>query len=241
MTAATPPPSWYPDPANAAYVRYWDGSVWTEHTQPVPQSNPGQPAISQSPTVDEHGDVILFQERTVGSAKTLVTLTANRFTAGKRSIALSDVTGITSDVTQIVALGIKSGVSFEIGLKGDGVKPVAIITQNLPLRSGGDNADRQFSVLIDLFETHLVPQLLQRLHHRVMNGMPVDIVGAELTPQGITMKRKSISWDQYCGAREDGRAVSILGPTPDAVVGTTYVSFVNVRLLARLCDLCAGR
>jgi hypothetical protein len=141
MTAATPPPSWYPDPANAAYVRYWDGSVWTEHTQPVPESNPAQPATSETPAVDEHGDVILFQERTVGSAKTLVTLTANRFTAGKRSIALSDVTGITSDVTQIVALGIKSGVSFEIGLKGDGVKPVAIITQNLPLRSGGDNAD----------------------------------------------------------------------------------------------------
>jgi hypothetical protein len=29
---AGPPPGWYTDPQGEARVRYWDGSVWTEHT-----------------------------------------------------------------------------------------------------------------------------------------------------------------------------------------------------------------
>jgi hypothetical protein len=29
------PAAWYPDPSNPAFMRYWDGEKWTEHTQPV--------------------------------------------------------------------------------------------------------------------------------------------------------------------------------------------------------------
>ncbi|WP_458686136.1 DUF2510 domain-containing protein [Nocardia tengchongensis] len=32
---ATPLPNWFPDPANAQLLRWWDGRSWTEHTQPV--------------------------------------------------------------------------------------------------------------------------------------------------------------------------------------------------------------
>lgn len=31
---AMPPPNWYPDPSDAAQLRYWDGANWTEHTSP---------------------------------------------------------------------------------------------------------------------------------------------------------------------------------------------------------------
>lgn len=33
MTASTPVPGWYHDPADARLVRWWDGSAWTEHVQ----------------------------------------------------------------------------------------------------------------------------------------------------------------------------------------------------------------
>lgn len=36
MTDASPtPPGWYPDGNDASIVRYWDGSAWTEQTQPA--------------------------------------------------------------------------------------------------------------------------------------------------------------------------------------------------------------
>lgn len=31
-----PAPGWYPDPANPAATRYWDGTAWTAQTQPPP-------------------------------------------------------------------------------------------------------------------------------------------------------------------------------------------------------------
>lgn len=34
------PAGWYPDPQNAAQLRYWDGQAWTESTSPVAQPDP---------------------------------------------------------------------------------------------------------------------------------------------------------------------------------------------------------
>jgi hypothetical protein len=40
---AAPPPGWYPDPANAAAQRYWDGSAWTQQIAAGVQ--PTQPSV----------------------------------------------------------------------------------------------------------------------------------------------------------------------------------------------------
>lgn len=32
---------WYPNPENAAQLRWWDGSAWTDHTHPLPNWQPG--------------------------------------------------------------------------------------------------------------------------------------------------------------------------------------------------------
>jgi len=34
------PPGWYPDPKHPALQRYWNGSAWTEQTQPTYQTAP---------------------------------------------------------------------------------------------------------------------------------------------------------------------------------------------------------
>lgn len=36
MSTSAPVPGWYPDPTDAGIIRWWDGSSWTEHTQPAP-------------------------------------------------------------------------------------------------------------------------------------------------------------------------------------------------------------
>jgi hypothetical protein len=191
--------------------------------------------------VDEHGDPILFQERTHGSAKSNVLVTANRFTVAKRSIAFADVSELLFDSTQILSFGIKSGLSHTITMRGPSTKPVGMITQNLPLRKEREQADRQFSTVVSILQEHLEPQLLDRLHRHVMSGQELVVGGAQLSREGIRMGKSSIVWNEYCGAVEEGRSVDILGPTPTTVCGTTFVRFANVRLMARLCDLCAGR
>ena len=52
MSDAPPTPAgWYPDPNNAAQVRYWNGAAWTDHFSPVSPSTPIPPATGTTPTV----------------------------------------------------------------------------------------------------------------------------------------------------------------------------------------------
>lgn len=36
-----PPSGWYPDPGGQQVLRWWDGTAWTPHTQPMPVLPPG--------------------------------------------------------------------------------------------------------------------------------------------------------------------------------------------------------
>ncbi len=225
-----PPAGWFGDPSDSSRLRYWDGQRWSSHTHPV------EVAVS----LDEFGDEILFQERTHGSAKSTVTITKNRFSAGKRSIAFSDVDAVMTDSTQLIAAGIKSGLSHQVTLSGAGVKGVGMFTQNLPLRAGREDADRQYADICALLEVHLVPQLLARLQGLIRAGGEVEIGGIHLSAQGVRTRKTSIAWNQYCGTVDEGREVKILGPSPQTVCATTFVRFANVRLLGRLCDEYAG-
>lgn len=48
MSAELPPPGWYPDPAENASIRYWDGGVWTEHRSSRP-THPGNRSANGAP------------------------------------------------------------------------------------------------------------------------------------------------------------------------------------------------
>lgn len=49
MNQPLPPPGWYPDTANAALVRWWDGARWTDATQPVVSHAPALGTPSWGP------------------------------------------------------------------------------------------------------------------------------------------------------------------------------------------------
>jgi hypothetical protein len=69
--SAAPPPNWYPDPHDAAQLRWWDGSQWTEHLHPLvpepaegrsetprteqqqPTATPDQSSAARQPVVDQ--------------------------------------------------------------------------------------------------------------------------------------------------------------------------------------------
>ena len=53
----TSQPGWYADPQSPALLRYWDGSIWTQHTAPAPyQAGPSAYGwMANSPTISNGG------------------------------------------------------------------------------------------------------------------------------------------------------------------------------------------
>ncbi|MEQ1737075.1 MAG: DUF2510 domain-containing protein, partial [Rhodoglobus sp.] len=45
LQTTTIPAGWYPDPVDAAGLRWWSGENWTEHTAPA------QPVVIEQPVV----------------------------------------------------------------------------------------------------------------------------------------------------------------------------------------------
>ncbi len=192
--------------------------------------------------LDEHGDRILFRERTHGTVKREITVTSQRLTFDKRSIAFADVEQMHTDVTEILSYGIKSGTSYAINLLGGPGKPVGFLTQSLPLRCGREEAARQYEEVAAILDEYLVPQLCTRLHRHVMSGNDITIGRAHLSQVGISFgKGQTLAWPNYCGTVTSGREVRVHGPTADVVHGKVFLSNPNSRLLGRLCDRCAQR
>lgn len=54
MTTPPTPADWYPDPENSGYLRYWDGSSWTEHRAPAPTAD--QPPAYEPPADERPAD-----------------------------------------------------------------------------------------------------------------------------------------------------------------------------------------
>lgn len=44
-----PPPGWYPDPGGQQALRWWDGTAWAPHTQPLPDQQPSADPYGASP------------------------------------------------------------------------------------------------------------------------------------------------------------------------------------------------
>jgi len=55
--STAPPPNWYPDPSDSAYLRWWDGSKWTEHRHELaataPTAAPPQQTEATAPNAPE--------------------------------------------------------------------------------------------------------------------------------------------------------------------------------------------
>ena len=50
-----PPAGWFPDPAEAGMLRWWDGTQWTQHTHPMPAPQPASGWVDPQRAVSDEG------------------------------------------------------------------------------------------------------------------------------------------------------------------------------------------
>jgi hypothetical protein len=55
---STPSPGWYRDPHDAAHVRYWDGSNWTEHVAPAQPPAPVSSSVPYQTSVNPYDNQV---------------------------------------------------------------------------------------------------------------------------------------------------------------------------------------
>ena len=73
MSTQGSPPGWHPDPAAPGQsVRWWDGSQWTAHTQPV--GVPASPPVLQAPVTRTFAQANTMSLATVGLVALYVVL-----------------------------------------------------------------------------------------------------------------------------------------------------------------------
>ena len=76
---ALPAAGWYPDPADASRIRWWDGQKWTEHVAVSTLGQPSAPSSGTSPSSDTSAPVPAT--RAGRNAQTKLTLWAGLFIA----------------------------------------------------------------------------------------------------------------------------------------------------------------
>lgn len=58
MGEQTPIPGWYPDAPDSSFMRWWDGTGWTEHRQPLPAAALTVPAMAVSVNIGASNDAV---------------------------------------------------------------------------------------------------------------------------------------------------------------------------------------
>jgi len=98
MTPPLPPAGWYPDPAGATALRYWDGGAWTEHRS-APSTPAGfPPAPGPVPAQGGRG--------TPPTGKQLLRASLTLFRQNRRMLWLPVLSGVTTAAAFLVVTGL---------------------------------------------------------------------------------------------------------------------------------------
>lgn len=126
----TPPANWYPDPAQTGWLRWWDGSQWTEHTAPDQQAvapGYGSPTPSKGKTGLIVGIAVAGVLLLAGIAIGLFAVIGNATSSPKEVVAKAiasaesgDCDGAAEYYTSSMASQIKAGCS-QIGSLPNGL------------------------------------------------------------------------------------------------------------------------
>ena len=218
MTAA----GWYPDPEDAASLRWWDGTAWTDHRHPA----------SAAPAA---GEEVLLRYQVDDRDRTEVTVTLERITFGTDSYAYAEIDSVEWRVTRVQRRGAYTGgVYFTLEVRAGERKRVfaLVATRTTTHTKRAEYAD-VFGAITDALDRLVCPRLAQTMAARLRAGETITLGGAlnkvELTATGFRQKRKGaevVPWDRVPAAvsdREGGHVVfevwtgqgRYVRPTPD--------------------------
>lgn len=105
--STTPPAAWYPDPEDAAHVRYWDGQQWTDHRAPANQ-HPQQQA-APTPSAAPSPDAAALPSHTPASSGKVPLFGARkhaRQTAETLDRANADIARLRAEMDRLGALDV---------------------------------------------------------------------------------------------------------------------------------------
>jgi hypothetical protein len=88
MSTELPPAAWYPDPSEGGFLRYWDGSAWTEHRS-APSATPGLSMPGGAPT-----------------GKQLLRASLGLFRQNRKMICLPVISGVASAAAFLAVSGV---------------------------------------------------------------------------------------------------------------------------------------
>jgi uncharacterized RDD family membrane protein YckC len=106
-------PGWYPDPANPGATRYWDGTGWSQSSQPLPYMGPSQYGMPGANFAGQ-GQLATWGPRAVGlliDQAVLIVLAIVAFAVGGSS-------AIVRLLLDLVILAISIFLSVQVGQTG---------------------------------------------------------------------------------------------------------------------------
>ena len=95
-TGSTTPPGWYPDPYQPGSNRWWDGTGWSQHSQPAPPAGPPPSGRSKVPWIIGGAALVL-----VAIIAAAVVLLGGDDTATPEEFAASVCDGWIDDATRL--------------------------------------------------------------------------------------------------------------------------------------------
>jgi len=105
MSTELPPAAWYPDPSESGYLRYWDGTAWTEHRS----------AVTATPASAQRGSA--------PTGKQLLRASFGLFRQNRKMIWLPVLSGAASAVAFLAVSGV---VAWPL-LRAYGPSPLSVL------------------------------------------------------------------------------------------------------------------
>lgn len=194
---------WYADPDDAASLRWWDGTAWTEHRHPA------------APAAAVDDDVLVRVDPGPGMRKGLVVRT-DRLELGEETFRLAELDSVQWSASRSHLNGAYMGVLFTLRLRaGDRKGDLAMSPGTRDVRL--DEFTDAYRIVVGLLDDVVCPRLARDMATRLHAGEAITLgpAGArvELSAAGFRLKKplaKVVPWSRVVRTELEGGRLTFL-------------------------------